>query len=95
MPRNRAFGLRAKNSSPATTSDSTKTVSKEYPAIKGVTINNGMRHITAVENAVESGIMEVPKRERRSVLGMYSTAFRLARRGVVNLANQMEKEGEL
>ena len=95
MPKTSQFGTWANNSSPATTSDSTKTASQEYPAIKGVTITNGMRHIAAVENAVATGIRQISKRERRSVLAMYSTAFRLARKGVVRLAKRMEEGGEL
>ena len=95
MPRNRELGIWTNNSSPATTPDRAKSVSNEYPGISGVSITNGIRYISAVENAVEGGIRSVPLRERRSVLGMFSTAFRLARRGIVELSKRMEKEGEL
>lgn len=106
MPNKCEIGTQPKHSRLASTLDRAKSVSflrrlfskpksKNYPGISGVDITNGLRYITAVEDAVEKGIRDVYKRERRNILSVYKTAFHLAERGVVDLMHKMTEEGEL
>ena len=63
MPNNREFGHRTKNSSPATTPQGAKSLanqSNDYPGVSGVTLANGLRYLTAIENAVMSELPRVP-----------------------------------
>lgn len=106
MTKSVEIGPRPKCSRPASTLDRAKSVSlfrrlfskpksNSYPGFSGIDITNGLRYITAVEVAVEKGISDVSKRERRNILSVYKTAFHLAKRGIVNLMHKMDEEGEL
>ena len=65
-----------------------------YPVIPDVTLENGFRHIAAVEETLYS-IRELPVETRRMTLNAYAFAFKTAYDSVISLRNRLEKEGEL
>lgn len=87
-------------------SNSTKTVANlfrrlfsksrsSYPAIKGVTLINGLRYITAIDDVVRREIGSVPAEIRRDTLSLYISALRITARGLESLLGDHEEGGLL
>lgn len=83
------------NSSPATAPSRATSAKQDCPAVCGIDINNGIRCIAEIEKSVRDGIRSVHIAERKSVLSMYRIAFRLAARGIEELAGNLKEEGQL
>ena len=59
----------------------------------GVTIENGFRYLTAIDRAIDAGIMNVEAERRQSVLAMYKAAFYAEIKAVDAVAKKLKIEG--
>lgn len=65
----------------------------EFKPADGVTIDNAIRYVEAVEQAVKRDIRRLPKNERSFILGMMAGALRLASDSLATFRKSLEDQG--
>lgn len=69
-----------------------KTRKSSFSVPKGVTLENSFHYITAVEEAAEKGIKDIPVEERRLVLASVLSALQMAEHALIGLMHEAEVE---
>lgn len=66
----------------------------EFDPASGVTIENSLRYLEAIEQAIKREIKTIPKSERSMMLGILAGSIGLVSNRITEFRKDLEKSGE-